>query len=108
MRQGGGEDLVLGGRLVQHGGDGGTEVGGDVAERAERTRSAQGVAHAPQHRYRSLLRERPQQDRLADAGLPGHQHHRTAAVGGAAGTVAQDCQREVALQQAHAAASRTQ
>jgi hypothetical protein len=106
--EGGGEDLVLRGRLLQHRGDGGTEIRGDVAERAERTRSAQGVAHAPQHRYRSLLRERPQQDRLADAGLPGHQHHRTAAVGGAAGSVAQDCPREVALQQAHGAESRTQ
>ena len=97
----GGEDLVLGHRLPQHGRHRGADLAGDVAERAERAGSAQGVAHAPQHRHRRLLDELPQQDGLADARLPGDEHHRAAAVHGAAGSVAEHVKGMVALQQPH-------
>ena len=50
-------------------GDGGPEPARDVAQRAERARGAQRVAHAPQHRHRHPLGERAEQRRLADARL---------------------------------------
>ncbi len=93
----GGEDLVLGDRLPQRDRHRGADLAGDVAERSERAGGAQRVAHAPQHRHRRLLGELPQQDGLADARFPSDEHQRAAALGGAAGAIAEDVEGMVAL-----------
>jgi hypothetical protein len=100
--QHGGEDLVLDAGLAEHGRHLWPELAGDVAERAERARCAQRVAHAPQHRHRRLSDELAEKDGLADPGLPGEQHDRAPARSRAAGTVAEDREGMVALEQAHA------
>ena len=97
------EDLVLRPGLVQRGRHRGPELGGDVAERAERAWGAQRVAHAPQHRYARPLGERPQHDGLADPRLAGHEHDRAPAVGQATGTVGERVEGVIALQQPHRA-----
>ena len=65
-------------RRAAAGGDGGPELARDVAQRAERARGAQRVAHAPQHRHRHPLGERAQEAGLADARLTGEQHQAAA------------------------------
>ena len=53
----------------------------NIDERPERTRREQHVARSPQNASRavSVIAEFPNQGRLADAGLAGHQHHPTGA-----------------------------
>ena len=97
-----GEDLVLGRRSAQAGGDRGPERTRDVAERPERAWGAQGVAHAPQHRHRCLGGELAEQDCLADPGLAGEEHDRAPTRGRAAGTVAEHVEGMVALEKPHA------
>ena len=96
-----GEDLVLGRRVAQACGDGGPEPARDVAQRAERARGAQRVAHAPQHRHRHPLGERAEQRRLADARLTDEQHHCAATRRRPLGPGLQHVDRVFALQQPH-------
>ena len=96
-----GEDLVLGRRVAQAGGDGGPEPARDVAERAERARGAQRVAHAPQHRHRHPLGERAQEGRLADARLTDEQHQAATTRRRPIGPGLQHVDRVFALQKPH-------
>jgi hypothetical protein len=75
---------------------------GHVPERTQRARRHQVVAHADQHasvRPR-VLRERPDQARLADPGLAGDQHHRATIPAGLAQRLPQPAELRVTLEQA--------